>query len=218
MLKIEVDQAGRKALLATGEQIALVRPMKGAPAYVVVAAVFRPFGLTTIIGFNPQWQVYVMQGAIQPMKQVNMQLTCDTAPGQQYSFDGVEIGSEQPAFDGSVFGLVNATTEAGLSAGLAQQLTVDNTDNFQAIHVAGFPANATSYFEPEDFVWVFVVSGVVAGEVLPASMLVPIDSRLAPVVDLPGVVGKYLAVSVTSDSTIHFDDGQNCFRPGPLAG
>jgi hypothetical protein len=217
-LSIQVDLAGHRMLQSAGERIALVRVMAGEPGFVVVAAVFDPFGSTTKVLFFPNWQVYVMQGTVQPMIRVNMQLTQDSTPGQLYTFNGSGFTYEGRAYDPSLFGLRNTAANVALCAGLAQQMTVSNVQIFEAIHIAGSPLNTTGYFQPTDDVLVFLVKGVESGDVLPASILWRENGMggLRKMAGFPVLIGAYLRVKMTDHVTIHLDDLQNCFLPGPL--
>ena len=221
-LSIQVDLAGRQALLAAGERIAVVQAMDSQPVNIVVAAVFDPFGDTTAVGFYPQWQGYVMQGAAQPESPVNMQITAAINAGQQLTFDGSQLGNSQGAYTPTVFGLVNASGNGNLSAGLARQLNIANANVWATVAIAGFPENTTSYFTPLVDVFVFLVSGVATGEVLPATILQPLGASLKgglqPVAGTPSLVGNYLDVPLTANTTIYYDDTTNCFAAGPQGG
>lgn len=232
-LHLQVDLAGRRALLATGQRIVIVRVLYGAAGFVVASAVADPFGNETDIGFHPAWKAFVQQGSIRPLDRVRLQLTQAMAPGGQTRFDGTGFGPVQPAYAPTVFGLKNGHRGPLLSAGLAQQLTIASETVWQPVSIAPFPYNEIGYFEPTDEVLVFPARGIIAGQMLPTGLLhtsgdpagsgVRSRQRLddRPPVSAegyPSLVGGYLRVSLTADTTIHFDNAGNCFRPGPLAG
>lgn len=212
-----VDAAGRNALAASGQQIVIVRAMNPAPDPVVACAVFNPFGDNTNVLFYDALQIFVMQGDPQVLGTVDLQITQPAEPGSQYSFNGNEIGWEQSAYSPSVVGLVNQATAEPLSAGLVQQMNIANIDCWQPIAIAPAPANETVYFEPATEIWVFIAAGIAVGEILPAKLLQPVGGGIGGAVG-PSTVGAYLPVALIGDVTIHFDDTNNCFAPGPPGG
>jgi hypothetical protein len=219
-LSIEVDAKGHAVLQDSGQKIVIVRAMSPAPDVAVACAVFPPFGPATDVEFEKDWAVFVMQGSPVTFSVVKMQITQPMQPGNECTFDGSGFRDEQPAYAPAVFGVSNEDSTGPLSVGLAQRMTIANADGWQPVAIQDFPYNETSWFEPTADVWVFVAKDIVVGELLPAGLLRPVDNVG---VDAGGVaiagppsVGRYLVVPLTADTTIHFDDADNCFAPGPL--
>lgn len=239
-LHLQVGETSRRRLLAARQQICIVREMEEDSPYWVTCAVVDPFGPQTDILFYPTWQVFVTPGVIRSFDTVKMPLQQVVQPGYCYTFDGVGIMGQQPAWSKTVIGLINAHRSDPLCAGLCQQLTINNTEVFHAISITDFPYNGTCYFQPRSTIRIFIARGITAGQILPVGILQsdknssctdpgnmrfsdpgnmrssgPADMCSSDPADMPSFIGADLSVELLSDTTLYFNPSDNCFQTGP---
>jgi hypothetical protein len=200
-----------QSLSNSGQQICIVRTFNDTNKYIVVSAVFSPFGQKNDVLFYDSWQLYAMPGDITQLNTVKMQMTQNVLTGQQYTFSGAAFTAPVNTGISGSFGFNNNAAMPLLCGGLAQQMNINNTDGWYALNAVQLLANEVSYFTPGNNILVFIAGGIDCGTILPASILASANN---PNLRIPSSIGKYLQVDITANTTIHFDGSSNSFVQG----
>lgn len=203
-LSIKVDREGKTYLKNSGQQICIVRELVDPTDYIVISAVFEPFGDQTDVIFYPSWKIYAMQGALTVGSSVKAQISSDIDLGQQYTFDGIDFTKPDLAYSDTVFGIDNQTPNP-ICGGILQKVNLTNADQYVVLSVMDLPFNEASYFEPTDTIELFISSGFTQGSIQPSALIQATNSRSAR------SIGKGLSIELSQDTVIHFDNQSHTF-------
>lgn len=226
-LNIYVNQAARKSLIATNQQVVIVlpEPTSAGGTTVIAAKILQPIADLTALTLDTTNAIYISSWPMvppAPLDIIKAGTQNSASNGYLYSFDGVQINGNGSGLSGHIGIYYNAPENAqAVVTGLAVSIYETGTTPSTPLPINYYTLNKfeTQYIkQPTSIAWVFVASNVSSGTVLPLNILTPasassIQSQTLLKSNSSLQIGRYLAVSLspTNPASIHFDTSINAF-------
>ena len=201
-LTININQAGRQALIDVKEKIIIIRSYDDEAETNIVCESFAPFGDVNTIEFKNSWHEYASISPMINLQVINMQETTPVKLGNTYKFMNSGFNGIEGSCPTNYYGFSNQqTNDKKLVAGMAQFISVNNSNSQLAPTSAyNIPSNQTIYFGSTSNIIIFVAQNLVTGTIIPQSMLSP-DTAEKSI-----TIGKYLKIDLDTTTEIFFNE------------